>query len=253
MTYKFSALDIESTGIDPATARTVELGYAIFDDGQCAQTGSMLVNPGMKIDPGASDVHGVEDEHVKHSPTIQHAWQRLPPLPEVIILYNGLDYDLPVLRRELAPVDPMAGHIVFDPFVWVKWFFPGLRHKALADISRALGVRKEGFAHSADGDCVKTGLLWLRLIELGFVPADVHEAARVQAIIHRAVTLERAAFEGILYWRRQDMTLCVGQGSKIGQPLSVLWKKAVKQEGTKKHATEAVKQILRKVYKHARD
>lgn len=62
------ALDCESTGTNPATARIVQIAVCevvdAHDDVLVTDDRTRLVNPGIPIPPEATEVHGITDEHV---------------------------------------------------------------------------------------------------------------------------------------------------------------------------------------------
>ncbi len=61
-------LDVQSTGLDPKTARIVRLStLKVEPDGTRSNRGE-LINPESPISPGASAVHGVTDDDVAGSP-----------------------------------------------------------------------------------------------------------------------------------------------------------------------------------------
>lgn len=97
----FVAIDTESTGTDPHTARVVELGWCVFTDGVPGLAGRALFHPGGPIPPEASAVHGLTDAHVAKAPPFA-AWPRLREmlLSQRLCGYNLLGYDGPLLAAE---------------------------------------------------------------------------------------------------------------------------------------------------------
>ena len=49
MINTFVALDIETTGLNPAEDKIIEIGMAKISDGEIVDSYSTLVNPGIKI------------------------------------------------------------------------------------------------------------------------------------------------------------------------------------------------------------
>lgn len=63
----FAVVDVETTGLDAATDRIIEIGCAITDAaGRVEKTWHSLINPGIAI--GNSDIHGITDAFVAHAP-----------------------------------------------------------------------------------------------------------------------------------------------------------------------------------------
>ena len=63
-------IDSETTGLDPAKARIVELAVVSLKNGKLAQDGGvrLLINPGEPIPPAATAIHGIADEAVAGAP-----------------------------------------------------------------------------------------------------------------------------------------------------------------------------------------
>ena len=68
---QFLVVDTETTGIDPATCKVVELAYVLTNLTGPLAAGSFLVNPGCPIPPEASAVHHLVDEDVVGEPSLE--------------------------------------------------------------------------------------------------------------------------------------------------------------------------------------
>jgi len=66
----FLVVDTETTGIDPATCRVVELAWVLTNLTGPLAAGSTLVNPGCPIPPEASAVHHLVDADVADAPDL---------------------------------------------------------------------------------------------------------------------------------------------------------------------------------------
>lgn len=134
-------LDTETTDLH---GRVCEV--AVVD----AATGEVLldtlVNPGVPIEPGAQDVHGITDEMVADAPTFDQVWPQLLAATEgrFVLAYN-CEYDQGVVvahARELG-LDPGRladsttwGCIMVNFTSWLRaWRWPRLGggHRALGD------------------------------------------------------------------------------------------------------------------------
>ncbi|HDR06661.1 MAG TPA: 3'-5' exonuclease [Candidatus Coatesbacteria bacterium] len=160
----FTAVDVETTGLDARLHRVVEIALVRFEAGREAGVWSSLVNPGCPIPPEATAVHGIGDRDVAGAPTF------LELAPQVGTLLGGfppLAYNAPFdygfLAAEMAragrPVPPLAAWL--DPLPLVR---------ARLSYGRATletGCREFGVplprAHRAADDARAAGLLWLRL------------------------------------------------------------------------------------------
>ncbi len=164
----FAALDLETTGVDPATARIVELALLVDDgDGHPQELFAGLVDPGpeVEIPPGAAAVHGITRERL--------AAEQAPPATEVlpavhdhlvevarhgwpVVIYNAT-YDWPLLAAELARLEPsltLPDCPLIDPLVLdrsVDRYRKGKR--TLETACQVYGVVLDD-AHSARADAV---------------------------------------------------------------------------------------------------
>ena len=64
-------LDIQSTGLDPDSARIVKLSVLRIDPDGTEHVKSVTVNPGTPIPPGATQVHGISDLDVMDKPVFR--------------------------------------------------------------------------------------------------------------------------------------------------------------------------------------
>ena len=99
--------DIESTGLNVASDRIVEISIVKVSPGAPGQPNKVEVktrriNPTIPITPGAQAVHGISDEDVKDCPTFKQVAKSLAQLMEGcdIAGFNSLKFDIPMLAEE---------------------------------------------------------------------------------------------------------------------------------------------------------
>lgn len=102
-------IDLETTGVNLGTDRIVEIAIVkILTDGT-KSVKRKLINPGMPIPKGASDVHGITDDMVKDAPVFKQVAQELKQMLDGCDLagYNSNRFDIPLLMEEFlrAQVD----------------------------------------------------------------------------------------------------------------------------------------------------
>ena len=101
--------DLETTGINVASDRIVELSYLkVYPDGK-EDVKTYRVNPTIPIPKQASDIHGILDEDVKDAPTFSEIAKTIAKEFEGCDLagYNSNKFDIPLLAEEMirAEVD----------------------------------------------------------------------------------------------------------------------------------------------------
>lgn len=227
-------LDTETTGPDPTEDRVVQIGAAWVDTetGECpaGETHSILVDPEMAIPEEASKVHGIYDGDVWRKPTILEVLPQLAALikkANFIVTFNGGRFDLKLLNAEC---DRVGFRRMFDDVphidVWTftEWWDRHQRPRTLVTACEGYGVElpDEGQAHSADYDCIITGRLLGKMVEVGCLPADPIAIARMSREHAEMLAAERQEFGLALYRSRSGdpEELFFGMGSINGIPLS---------------------------------
>ena len=153
-------LDLETTGVDPAKDRIVEISLAkIMPDGT-REVKTRRLNPEMHIPEAASAIHGIYDKDVADCPTFREVSKSLWSYIEGCDFggYNSNKFDIPVLVEEFlrAGVD-----IDLDKsrFIDVQNIFHRMEQRTLVAAYKFYCGRKmeEDFeAHRADQDTEAT-------------------------------------------------------------------------------------------------
>ncbi len=94
--------DLETTGIDVATDRIVELSIVRIENNGNRQSMTMRLNPEKHIPAEASAVHGIFDADVKDCPTFKDKAEELKKIFDGCDLagFNSNRFDIPVLAEE---------------------------------------------------------------------------------------------------------------------------------------------------------
>ncbi len=170
-----AAFDLETTGVDPESARivTATIVKTPGESGDLA-TRNWLVNPGVPIPAEATKVHGVTDEQAQADgiDPATAAAQILAELDEAwtggrpVVIYNA-SYDLTVLDRELrrhCSSSRTAWGAVSDPFGSDKERDRDRKgSRTLTATCAHYNVQHED-AHTADGDALAAARLAWRLV-----------------------------------------------------------------------------------------
>jgi DNA polymerase-3 subunit epsilon len=88
---RFAFVDVETTGIDPATSAVVEVAVQVVDRGRVVATFESLVDPGVPIPPFVTAIHGIDDAMVRGRPPLRHLVPQLTDLcaGAVLIAHNA--------------------------------------------------------------------------------------------------------------------------------------------------------------------
>ncbi len=134
LTGTLAGFDLETTGVDPRTAKVVSAAL-VFTDGSgevLPRSRSWLVDPGVQIPEAATRVHGITTETARRDG--EPAWSaigdilrelRLAVADGIPVVVFNAPYDLTLMDAEaarwgwLAPTDDpvWAGGVVVDPLV----------------------------------------------------------------------------------------------------------------------------------------
>ncbi len=100
-------IDIETTGINVASDRIVEISVLKISPGGKEEWMSSRVNPGMPIPPRSTAIHGISDKDVADSPSFKELAKNLANFLEGSDLagYNAIKFDIPVLAEEFLRVN----------------------------------------------------------------------------------------------------------------------------------------------------
>jgi DNA polymerase-3 subunit epsilon len=167
--------DLETTGIDVARDRIVEISIVkVYPNGN-QESRTWLVNPTIPIPSQATAVHGISNEKVANEPT----FKELAPQIHVMIKdsdlagYNSDRFDIPLLAEELlrAEVDfDMKNRVAVD----VQTIFHKKEERTLSAAYRFYCNQTLDNAHSAEADTKATyEILKAQLDRYPDLPNDV--------------------------------------------------------------------------------
>lgn len=149
--------DLETTGLDIAKDRIVELCYIRVEPNGNEEARSMRINPEMHIPEVASSVHGITDDDVKDCPTFADVAPQLAATFEGCDLagFNSNWFDLPLLAEEFmkAGVNIDLSHV---QAIDVQNIYHKLEKRTLAAAYKFYCGRDLENAHSALADTQAT-------------------------------------------------------------------------------------------------
>ena len=166
---EFVAIDLETTGLDPRHDAIVALAAIPFTGGAPRLDAGYvtLVNPGRAIPHVAEAIHGIGDADVRGAPP---AGQALPRLLEVCadrpIVAHTADFDLAFINRFAKAAGlPALREVVLDIGAVAHGLFPSWWDLSLEGLGGLLEVEMVD-RHTARGDALSAGLIFLKMIPL---------------------------------------------------------------------------------------
>jgi DNA polymerase III subunit epsilon len=150
-------IDLETTGINLATDRIVEIAIVKISANGEKQVKRRLINPGMPIPQASTDVHGITDEMVKDAPSFKQVANEVRQFLLNCDMggYNSNRFDLPMLAEEFLRAGQdfdVAGCELVD----VQRIFHLMEPRNLSAAYRFYCQKELTDAHSAEADATAT-------------------------------------------------------------------------------------------------
>jgi DNA polymerase III epsilon subunit family exonuclease len=119
---RYVTFDLETTDLDTASCEIVELAAVRVEDGRPVAEFHRLVKPDRPVSAGSARVHGYGDEELRAAPSFAAVWPELREFlgGATIVAHNGLQFDLPVLRRMARPLGGADKLAVFDTLLLAR-------------------------------------------------------------------------------------------------------------------------------------
>ncbi len=155
------ALDLETTGLDPARDAIIEIGAVRFRDGRIEDELNQLVNPGRPLPSFITSLTGITDEMLADAPRINEV---LGPVQDFVgdlpILGHQVAFDLGFLQRKgLFPDNPPL-----DTYDLAAVVLPDAGRYSLGGLASHLQIPQRD-AHRALEDARTTMQVYRRLYE----------------------------------------------------------------------------------------
>lgn len=149
--------DLETTGINIAQDRIIEISILKIDPGGKADNLTIRVNPTIPVSPEALKIHGISNEDVKDAPTFSEVAKNLAHFIEGCDLagYNSNKFDIPLLAEEF-----LRANIEFDlkkrKVIDVQVIFHKMEQRTLSAAYKFYCKKELEDAHSAEADAHAT-------------------------------------------------------------------------------------------------
>lgn len=195
---RLAVFDLETTGVDVEHCRIVSATVAVLEaSGSVVERTDWLVDPGVEIPLGATNVHGITTQHaIDHGRVASEAVGEIiaalrghlsAGLP--IVAYNA-PYDLTLLEREARrhSVAPLAAPSpVVDPLVMDKALDKYRKGKRTLEVTSAFYGVPLTAAHDAGADAIAAGRIAQAIYRVyqDSLPATLDELHALQVVWYR--------------------------------------------------------------------
>ncbi|ATW24579.1 exonuclease domain-containing protein [Candidatus Formimonas warabiya] len=240
----FVVLDFETTGLSATDDKIIEIAAVRYINYEEIDSFTTLVNPGIPIPAGATEVNHITDEMVRHAPRIGDV---LPDLikfiGESIIIAHNASFDMGFFKWNAAQSGGEISNPVIDTLSVSRKMFPELHNHKLGTVVEHLGISINN-AHRALNDAKATGQIMihcLRTLEREHPVMKLQPTKAVQPERMQKMPEEKtAAFEIIksilLNHEKQCSDLCCRETKSylVIENEGLKWFLRIKLDGKKK-------------------
>lgn len=164
---KFTAIDIETTGLGPEKAKIIEIGAVKYEDGEQREVFSTLIRPQTAgIPERITELTGITDEMVKDAPGEAEAMASLLRFlkGETVLLGHNIPFDFSFLKVAAGRLGETFEYDGIDTLVIARHCHPELPSKTLSAMREVYGIRTER-AHRAYEDACAAAQLYFAMYE----------------------------------------------------------------------------------------
>lgn len=167
---RFTAIDIETTGLSPEKERIIEIGAVKYEDGVQKEVFSTFVNPQTAgIPERITELTGITDEMVADAPAEDVAMGALLRFleGETVLLGHNVAFDFSFLKTAAARLGMAFTYEGIDTLAIARACVPELPSKNLSALCDAYEIERER-AHRACDDALAAAELYFCLRERYF-------------------------------------------------------------------------------------
>ena len=165
MINRYVALDIETTGLNPAVDRIIEVGMARVEDGQITQKYSTLVYPGISVSERITELTGIHNEELAGKPRIEEIIGDITSfIGDWPILGHNVTFDFSFLKRAAVNNGYTITDDGIDTLKIARKTLKGLESRGLEYLCNYYGIADENH-HRAFNDAEVTSKLYNVLME----------------------------------------------------------------------------------------
>lgn len=159
---RFIAFDVETTGLNPATDRIVEIGAVLFVNGEPVDSFSTLVDPCMNISASATAVNHITSAMLSSAPLEQDVYPRFIEFlgealcGNVIICAHNAKFDFNFLCNTLSRLGYDTHFRYVDTLSLSRRYIKGLDNYKQCTLEEHLGLNNSA-SHRASSDAKSCG------------------------------------------------------------------------------------------------
>lgn len=164
---RFTAIDIETTGLSPKKEKIIEIGAVRYEDGVQTAAFSTLVHPqNAGLPERITGLTGITEEMLKDAPQEAEAMHALLRFldGEQILLGHNIPFDYSFLKAAAERLGEEFAYQGIDTLALARQCRPELQSRTLAAMCEEYAITTE-CAHRAEEDAVAAAKLYFHLWE----------------------------------------------------------------------------------------
>lgn len=165
-TQDFTAIDVETTGLNPKMERIIEVGAVKVRGGKVVDRFESLLNPGRKLENRIVELTGITDEMLEEAPSPEEVMpQLLDFIGDDILLGHSLMFDYSFIKRlavNLKLMEAQSTSIMgIDTLKIARHFLMELESRSLSYLCQYFDIPHK--PHRALGDALAAAMLYEKL------------------------------------------------------------------------------------------
>jgi DNA polymerase-3 subunit epsilon len=165
----YTVFDTETTGLEPSAGDEIIAIGAVRIVNERLLSGEVfdqLVDPRRPLKPASMKIHGIRPEMLQGQPTIERVLPAFHKFCEdTVLVGHNAAFDMRFLRLKEEALGVRFAHPVLDTLLLSALLHENLASHQLEAIAGRFGVNTAG-RHTAVGDAIMTGEVFLRMIPL---------------------------------------------------------------------------------------
>ncbi len=166
MINNYVALDIETTGLNPANDRIIEIGMAKVENGVITDKYQQLINPQRPIEDRIIQLTGINDSMVENAPVINDIIADIIDfIGELPLLGHNIIFDYSFLKKSAVNNKLTFEKDGIDTLKIARRLLPDVEHKSLESLCKHFNINA-GNSHRAYDDAISAKCLYEELYKI---------------------------------------------------------------------------------------
>lgn len=140
---KWAVIDIETTGIDPAYDKIIDLGFLSFEGTKLVREYSSLVQTDQPVSKFIQKLTGISQSALKNAPAWKTVENELHTLKEHSLIAHNALFEEKFLKKYLDAVEPADGESFQDSMLFLALLFPEKSSLNLESFLIELGIKEK--------------------------------------------------------------------------------------------------------------